>query len=132
MVDDPVDHRSSNDLEEQVRGPHHHYCHVGSNLTEQCMTDIQWLSAPGPHVYPCARAFLLLLLSPDEVDDVLAGFTNSEITFFKAKDILRASELKPLRDANFQVNRDLKKIKSGKALSPILRVRSNPDVCSEL
>jgi hypothetical protein len=89
------------------------------------MTDIKWLAAPEPHDYPGARAFLLLLLTPKEVDDVLTRLSKAEITFFKAKDILRASRLKPLTDANKHVDRDLKKINRGEALSPILLVRGN-------
>lgn len=41
----------------------------------------------------------------------------------KAKDILRASGLSPLGMSNAHVERDLKKIQSGTALSPLLLVR---------
>ena len=42
---------------------------------------------------------------------------------FKAKDIFRASGLSLLGVSNYHVERDLKKIRSGKALSPLLLVR---------
>jgi hypothetical protein len=96
------------------------------------MTDIKWLAAPEPHDYPSARSYLLLVLSPKEVDDVLTRLSKAEITFFKAKDILRASRLKPLSDANHHVDRDLKKIKNSEALSPILLVRGDLSTGSHL
>jgi hypothetical protein len=96
------------------------------------MSDIEWLSAPEPHDYPNARAYLLLVLSPKEVDDVLTRLQQAGITNFKAKDILRAAKLKPLSDANRHVSRDLKKIKNGKPLSPILLVRGNLSTDTDL
>ena len=41
----------------------------------------------------------------------------------KAKDLLRASRLPVLPPDNFDVARDLKKVKEGKGLSPVLLVR---------
>ena len=42
---------------------------------------------------------------------------------FKAKDILRASQLSLLGVSNFHVEKDRKKIRHGTALSPLLLVR---------
>ena len=89
------------------------------------MTNIQWLTTPEQHDYPAARSYLALLLAPKEIDDVIAQFSKAEITFFKAKDILRASKFKALGLENRHVARDLKKIKNGESLSPILLIRGN-------
>ena len=89
------------------------------------MSDIHWLTAPEQHDYPAARSYLALLLSPKEIDDVIARFSKAEITFFKAKDIFRASKFKALRLENRHVARDLKKIKNGESLSPLLLIRGN-------
>ncbi len=43
----------------------------------------------------------------------------------KAKDLLRASQLRLLKKNNPHVQRDLKKIKKGQRLSPILVVRGD-------
>jgi hypothetical protein len=90
------------------------------------MSDIKWLEAPEPHDYPSARS------SPKQVDDVLARMAKSDVVFFKAKDILRASKLKPLGEINAHVDRDLKKIKNGVELSPILLVRGDLTTDSKL
>ena len=89
------------------------------------MSDIQWLSIPEQHDYPAARSYLSLLLSPKEVDDVIARLHDVEVTTFKARDILRAAGLKALDAENRHVARDLKKIKNGEALSPIILIRGN-------
>jgi len=45
------------------------------------------------------------------------------VTSFKAKDIFRASALSLLGVSNFHVEKDLKKIRNGRKLSPLLLVR---------
>jgi disulfide oxidoreductase YuzD len=55
---------------------------------------------------------------------VLAGrLRRVRVQMFKAKDIFRASGLSLLGVSNSHVEKDRKKIKSGKALSPLLLVR---------
>lgn len=89
------------------------------------MSNIEWLSVPEPHDYSAALAYLSLVLSSQEAEDVIAQLRETEVTFFKAKDILRASKLKRLGVENHHVERDLKKIKNDEPLSPILLVRGN-------
>ena len=48
------------------------------------------------------------------------------VTFKKAKDILRASQLSPLGMSNAHVEKDRKKIRLGIALCPLLLVRDEP------
>ncbi len=89
------------------------------------MSEIQWLPVPEAHDYPAARSYLSLLLTPKEVDEIVTRFLAAEVTFFKAKDILRAAKLKALGEGNRHVSRDLKKIKNGEPLSPILLIRGD-------
>ena len=49
----------------------------------------------------------------------------SSIVHYKAKDILRASRLEILPADNVHVAKDIAKVKSGKALSPVLLVRGD-------
>ena len=89
------------------------------------MSGIQWLEVPEQHDYPAARSYLSLLLSPEEIEEVIALLLQAETTFFKAKDILRAAKLKALGADNHHVARDLKKIKNSEALSPIILIRGS-------
>ena len=89
------------------------------------MTKIKWLTSPQEHDYPAARSYLALLLGAKEIDEAIALFSKSEITFFKAKDIFRASKFKALRLENRHIASDLKKIKNGESLSPILLIRGD-------
>ena len=77
------------------------------------------ISAPRP---PNAEP---LLAAPDEIKQWVAVLKTTPQLRFKAKDILRAARLALLPIDNPHVASDLKKIKAGKALSPILLVRGD-------
>ena len=87
------------------------------------MNSIDWLSTPEEHDYPAAESFLNLLMSTDEVKIIVNELKAAPITYFKAKDILRASTLVILSEENHHVSHNLKKIKNKDALSPVLLVR---------
>jgi hypothetical protein len=89
------------------------------------MTKIKWLSAPEQHDYPAAASYLSLLLRPKEVDDVIDRLQNTDVTVFWARDILRAAKLKALGADNRHVASDLKKIRNGESLSPIILIRGD-------
>ena len=57
----------------------------------------------------------------------MAALKKSPVVYKKAKDLLRASRLALLPEDNPHVAADLKKIKKGKPLSPILVVRGDLD-----
>lgn len=78
------------------------------------------------HDYSAAESYLLLLFPKEHVDTLIAKLKAADIVEFKAKDIERASGLKLLGKNNFHVAKDLKKIKQGKTISPILLVRDYP------
>jgi disulfide oxidoreductase YuzD len=89
---------------------------------------ITWLSAPEDHNYPAALSYLSLLFPPAEAARLVAGLRAETLCRFKAKDIFRASGLSLLGVSNSHVQKDQDKIKDGKALSPILLVRSSGKV----
>jgi hypothetical protein len=89
------------------------------------MTKIAWLKTPEAHDYPAAESYLLLLMPEQQVHLVIAELHKSPITHFKAKDIFRASGLPGLGETNPHVAHDIKKIKQGEALSPILLIRGS-------
>lgn len=89
------------------------------------MTEVAWLDTPEEHDYPAATSFLSLLLSPDQVNSAIAALKTAPIEQFKAKDIFRASGLPNLGGTNLHVARDIKRIKLGRPLSPILLIRGS-------
>lgn len=87
--------------------------------------DIKWLDQPEEQDYPAAESYLNLIYPKVQVRQLveILRTKSNEITFFKAKDIFRASGLSLLGVSNSHVEKNRKKIKKGKALSPILLVR---------
>ncbi|GAC1596632.1 MAG: hypothetical protein NVS3B6_03360 [Pseudarthrobacter sp.] len=87
--------------------------------------EVLWLPEPEDHDYPSAASYLSLLVVDDVVDSVVSALKDAPIEHRKAKDILRAARLVLLPEDNAHVASDLKKIKKGKQLSPILMVRGD-------
>jgi hypothetical protein len=88
-------------------------------------THVMWTDAPAQHDYPAAASYLSLLATPSVVE-VLTGLLAAAPNVQQhAKDILRAAQL-PLLPANDpEVAKDLAKVASGMALSPVLLVRGD-------
>jgi hypothetical protein len=86
--------------------------------------EIQWLEAPEEKDYPAAESYLSLLFDGAGVAALVQKLKRAEVTRFQAKDIFRASCLSLLGVSNSHVEKDRKKIKAGKPLSPILLVRA--------
>jgi hypothetical protein len=83
-----------------------------------------WTSDPLDHDFPAARDYLSLTHSPavaEALAEALRGAATIHI--YKAKDILRASGLRPLGRKDVDVRSDLAKIARGEKLSPVLLVR---------
>ena len=87
------------------------------------MADIQWLKKPEAANYPAAQSYLGLVYEEAKVKKLVQRLRRARITRFKAKDIFRASGLSLLGVSNEHVEKDRKKIRAGKPLSPILLVR---------
>jgi hypothetical protein len=82
-----------------------------------------WKEEPDDHDYPAAQDYLSLLMPDTRAKQVVRRLRAAPIAHRKAKDLLRASRLPVLAPENFHVARDLKKVKVGKRLSPVLLVR---------
>ena len=85
--------------------------------------DIKWLTEPEEHDYPAARSYLSLIYEERTAARLAHALRRAPMASFKAKDIFRASGLSLLGVSNLHVEKDRKKIKNGKRLSPLLLVR---------
>jgi hypothetical protein len=88
-------------------------------------TGVQWGDEPDEHDYPAAADYLALLATESQISEIVAALKHAPIVHKKAKDLLRASQLALLPQDNPHVSADLKKIKKGTRLSPILAVRGD-------
>jgi len=84
---------------------------------------IKWLRKPEDHDYTAAQAYLSLLYDESVSAGHVDKLKRAPVSKYHAKDIFRASDLSLLGVSNFHVKIDRKKIKSGKALSPLLLIR---------
>jgi len=89
-------------------------------------TEIRWLEKPEEHNYPAAESYLSLTFDESSAKKLVQELRRGRVSQFKAKDIFRASGLSLLGVSNSHVEKDRKKIKNGKELSPLLLVRDTP------
>lgn len=86
-------------------------------------TEIKWLDAPEEHDYPAAESYLNLIYDSKTATGLVHLLRQAPVSRFKAKDIFRTSGLSLLGVSNAHVEKDRKKIRAGRALSPLLLVR---------
>lgn len=84
---------------------------------------IEWLDEPEEHDYPAAESYLNLIYDAAIAARHVQQLRQAPMLKFKAKDIFRASGLSLLGVSNSHVEKDRKKVVSGKSLSPMLLVR---------
>lgn len=84
-----------------------------------------WMKDPEEHNFPAAQDYLELLYSKDRSAFLVNRLRQEPTIKKKAKDILRASRLPLLKKSNIHVKSNLKKVKNGEFLSPVLLVRNN-------
>ena len=84
-----------------------------------------WKTNPEKHDFPAAQDYLELMLEPAAVKKAVSALRRAPTIHKHAKDLLRASRLPLLPKDNPHVAGDLKKIRKGKALSPVLLVRGD-------
>src|ERR1017187_5628233 len=82
-----------------------------------------WLKDPEDHDSPAAADYLELLFSVEESNAFADKLKQVPTIVKKAKDIFRASSLPLLPQDNIHVKQNLKKVKKGNKLSPILLVK---------
>ena len=87
--------------------------------------EIQWLKEPEERNYPAAESYLSLHFDQETAKALAEKLKAAPLAQFKAKDIFRASGLSLLGVSNAHVEKDQKKIESGKSLSPLLLVRDS-------
>lgn len=87
------------------------------------MPNIVWKDEPDLHDYPAATSYLSLVAQPDIVKRTVKELRGAKLEHFKAKDMLRSSQL-PLLPADDQhVAANIAKVNAGTRLSPVLLVR---------
>ena len=84
-----------------------------------------WKQEPDEHDYPAAASYLSLILPEAAVNRLVEELRAAPIGHWQAKDLLRASNLPLLPPDNPHVASDLKKVKMGVGLSPVLLVRGH-------
>ena len=90
-------------------------------------TGVLWGDEPDEHDYPAAADYLALLATSEQINEIVTALKQAPVVHKKAKDLLRASQLALLPEDNPHVCRDLKKIKKGQRLSPILARPRRPE-----
>jgi hypothetical protein len=90
-----------------------------------------WLQEPEEHDFPAALDYLELIFSPGKANLVTESLKKTHTVTKKAKDILRASGLPLLPRKNIHVQQNLRKVKKGTKLSPILLVRGHPLIIAD-
>lgn len=95
------------------------------------MKDKVWLTNPEEHDYPAAFDYLTLLYAEDVAREIVERLKNKQTIGKKAKDILRASGLSLLPETNIHVKENIRKVRKGKKLSPILLVRDGKLVIAD-
>jgi len=86
-----------------------------------------WKDKPEAEDYPSAQSYLSLLVGRDAATKLVKALRKQEeLAHFAAKDILRASGLPLLGADDSEVATDLKKVKLGEKLSPVLLIQGAP------
>jgi hypothetical protein len=83
----------------------------------------RWESDAAADDYLAAGNFLRLLLAPARVTTVVDELRRARVDHHRANDLLRAAHLPLLPIDDTEVGKDLKKVKRGEKLSPVLLVR---------
>jgi hypothetical protein len=86
---------------------------------------LKWADAPDEHDYPAAALYLSLVAIPGVANELSTLLADAPTVHQHAKDILRAARLPLLPADDPEVARDLKKVRKGTELSPILLVRGD-------
>lgn len=84
---------------------------------------IRWLAEPEKHDFSEAESYLNLIYDHRTAAKLVKKLRGARVVRFRAKDVFRASGLSLLGISNAHVERDQKRIRQGKNLSPLLLVR---------
>jgi hypothetical protein len=94
---------------------------------------VRWLDDAEEKDYAAARSYLSLLMRGGDLEPLIAALKNAPSGRWRAKDILRATQL-PLLSAkqSEEVAEKLAKVRAKQPLSPILIVVLRPDVVTQI
>jgi hypothetical protein len=84
-----------------------------------------WKDQPDEHDFPAAADYSSLLFPASVVAEIVAELKDADTIYRKAKDLMRASRLALLPAESPEVAAELKKVKRGELLSPVLLVRGH-------
>ncbi|HEY2007630.1 MAG TPA: hypothetical protein VGH23_01480 [Rhizomicrobium sp.] len=84
-----------------------------------------WEKHPAKEDYAAAREYLSLLFTEADAQTIVEKLRRAPTVQHQGKDLLRASQTHLLNRDDPHVAADLKKIKKGKKLSPVLLVRGD-------
>jgi hypothetical protein len=91
------------------------------------MTVEHWKHEPEDHDYPAATSYLSLLVGTEAATKLVRKLQKQDtLVHHAAKDLLRASRQQLLGTDDTEVAADLKKIRAGSKLSPVLLVEGDP------
>jgi disulfide oxidoreductase YuzD len=90
-----------------------------------------WLAQPEMHDFPAAQDFLELVFPAAKAKQLVAALLKAKTVTKKSKDVLRASHLPLLPKDNIHVKQNLKKLKKGEKLSPVLLVSGEPLIIAD-
>jgi hypothetical protein len=82
----------------------------------------RWEATPSDDDYAAAGRYLSLLMSGKRSTELASGLKKGSLVAHRANDLLRASRLALLPPHDPEVANDLKKVRRGKKLSPVLLV----------
>ncbi|HWZ63841.1 MAG TPA: hypothetical protein VNX02_12535 [Steroidobacteraceae bacterium] len=86
---------------------------------------VVWARKPAREDFNAAQCYLSLICAPTRARRLVARLRRAEAMHHAAKDLLRASGLPLLPHDEKHVAADLKRIRKGKALSPVLLVQGD-------
>lgn len=92
-------------------------------MSKRNKKEIKWLKKPADHNYPSAESYLSLIFDLPLSKKIVYFLKKQQISYFKARDIFRASGLPLLGISQHQIEHNLKKIEREEPMSPILLVR---------
>jgi len=86
---------------------------------------IDWKSDPKAKDYKGVKDFLTLLCPESDADSLIDRMDKAEAIERAGKDLLRAAALPLLSEDDPHVAKDLKNVKKGKPLAPVLLIRGD-------
>ncbi len=91
------------------------------------VADEHWKDEPEAEDFPAARSYLSLLVGASAASKLSKQLHKVKaLEHYAAKDLLRAAGLPLLGEDDSEVAADLKKVRSGERLSPVLLVQGTP------